>query len=233
MNPIPAKLDYLLPVPSKQSRPQSWYNHRRLVILLIVICYGNLTWGYVFLLCRWQVFVLCGSVLVYWAIASACQKRCGWLVILQHLCKFPSLPICHWCQPISLEGHFSEMRKNWCTEVVSPEVIVCVVVMFNSIDLMYPAISGALRTFLFRQATEMWPIFWQKLQVTSWSDDNLMSACRHIENMVFRFFLDWNFLCPLCECSGVIAGCFAVNIFVNTLHRQGCLVWSKFNFFPR
>ena len=36
-----------------------------------------------------------------------------------------------------------------------------------------------------------------------------------------------------CVCAvGVGAGCYVVNISVSTFHRQGCLAWSKFNFFP-
>ena len=90
-----------------------------------------------FFQCRWQVFVPCGSVLIYQAPASVCQNRCSWLMILQHLCQFPSLSICHWCPPVPLEGQlfFHEVWKSLCTKAVSPEVIECVSLSCSSLTL--------------------------------------------------------------------------------------------------
>ena len=47
-------------------------------------------------------------------------------------------------------------------------------------------------SFLFGKAAELCPLF---LAEVASCIPEATSACRHIKNMVFRFFLDWNFLC--------------------------------------
>ena len=145
--------------------------------------------GLWFLLCRWQVFF--GSVLVYRVSASVCQKRCCWLVILQHWCHFSSIPICYWCPPIPFDGHFFswdvEEFVHWGS--VSWSNRVCAVVMLISVDFMCPAISGALVPFFFLGGLLKCGQFsGRSRKLHPRSNYNPASACRHIKNMVFRFF---------------------------------------------
>ena len=188
--------------------------------------------GLCFLLCRWQVFVPWGWVLVYWAPASVCQKWCSWLVIVLHLCQFLSLSICHWCPPIRLEGQFfflwdAKAFVHWGR--VSWSNRVCVV-MLISVDLMCLAISGGLSTFPF--------------QAGSWNVTSFLSevaSCIPEATIIWFFafsptgisYVDAAYIW-LYECSGVGASCYVLNIFVSTFHHQGnlsSLVKIQF-FFP-
>lgn len=157
-------------------------------------------------------------------------------MILQHLYQFPSLPICHWCPPIPLEGQFFffwEMWKSLYTEVVSPEIIGGVAIRLISVD----SVSGNFWCLSFSgKLLKCGQFSGRNCRLLPWSNNNecLLSHRKH----GFLFFPWWEF--PLLTQlmlgwvgTVVLKQAAMLWTFLSALSitRAICLAWSKFNFF--
>lgn len=145
-----------------------------------------------FYLCRWQVFMPCGSVLAYQAPASVSKTV--------QLISDTAVPV-----SISISTQLSLMPTNTIRGFIfflgDMEKFVHQSgvswnnkedVVFVSNNFWYLSFSGRLLKY--------GQFFGRNCKLLPWSDNNPANACHHNENMVSRFVLDKNSSCRHGSC---------------------------------
>ena len=214
------------------------------MILLIVICYGNLTgtaWGYVFS-CVGDKFC---ALWLSFGLSGPCQCQSKTVQLISDTAPPVSISISThlWLMPINIiRGSIffcSEMQKSLCTEAVSPELIVCMASSYSSLStLCVWRFLVPLVPLLFWQITEMWPVFWQKMQVSSLKWQYSRECLSSHRKLVFAFsstgissidaaYIWLHVSVVVLEQAAMMWTCLSAR----SIARAICLAWSKFNLF--